>query len=79
MQKADTLIRTKLRLPFTPPELVPRPRLQARITEGLCWSLFPSYSSSVWVTRVLQGQELMFHSFGCIISHGWTHSCQGSW
>jgi LuxR family maltose regulon positive regulatory protein len=35
MQKADTLIRTKLRLPFIRPELVPRPRLQARITEGL--------------------------------------------
>jgi len=35
MQQADTLIRTKLHLPFTRPELVPRPRLQARITEGL--------------------------------------------
>jgi len=39
MQKADTLIRTKLRLPFTRLELVPRPRLQARITEGLCGPL----------------------------------------
>jgi LuxR family maltose regulon positive regulatory protein len=36
MQKADTLIRTKLRLPFTRLELIPRPRLQARIMEGLC-------------------------------------------
>jgi LuxR family maltose regulon positive regulatory protein len=36
MQKADALIRTKLRLPFTRLELVPRPRLQARIAEGLC-------------------------------------------
>ncbi len=35
MQKADTLIRTKLRLPFTRPGLVPRPRLQARIAQGL--------------------------------------------
>jgi LuxR family maltose regulon positive regulatory protein len=35
MQKADTLIHTKLHLPFIRPELVPRPRLQARITEGL--------------------------------------------
>lgn len=35
MQKADTLIRTKLHLPFTRPELVPRPRLQTRIVEGL--------------------------------------------
>jgi LuxR family maltose regulon positive regulatory protein len=35
LQKADTLIRTKLHLPFTRLELVPRPRLQARITEGL--------------------------------------------
>jgi len=35
MQKADTLIRTKLRLPFTRSELVPRPRLQARIAQGL--------------------------------------------
>jgi LuxR family maltose regulon positive regulatory protein len=35
-QEADTLIRTKLHLPFTRLELVPRPRLRARITEGLC-------------------------------------------
>jgi LuxR family maltose regulon positive regulatory protein len=35
MQKADTLIRTKLHLPFTRPELVPRPRLQERIAQGL--------------------------------------------
>ena len=35
MQKADTLIRTKLRLPFTRPSLVHRPRLQTRIAEGL--------------------------------------------
>jgi LuxR family maltose regulon positive regulatory protein len=39
MQKTDTLIRTKLHLPFTRPELVPRPRLQARIREGLCGPL----------------------------------------
>ena len=35
MQQADPLIRTKLRLPITRPDLVPRPRLQARIMEGL--------------------------------------------
>jgi LuxR family maltose regulon positive regulatory protein len=35
MQKADTLIRTKLRLPFTRPGLVPRPRLQEQIAQGL--------------------------------------------
>jgi len=35
MQRADTLIRTKLRLPFTRPSLVHRPRLQAQIAEGL--------------------------------------------
>jgi LuxR family maltose regulon positive regulatory protein len=35
MQKADTLIRTKLHLPFIRPGLVCRPRLQARIAEGL--------------------------------------------
>jgi len=35
MQKADTLIRTKLRLPFTRLELVPRPRLQEQIAQGL--------------------------------------------
>lgn len=35
MQKADQLIRTKLRPPFTRLELVPRPRLQERIAEGL--------------------------------------------
>jgi LuxR family maltose regulon positive regulatory protein len=35
MQKIDLLIRTKLRSPFTRPELVPRPRLQARVMEGV--------------------------------------------
>lgn len=35
VNKADPLIRTKLRLPFTRRELVPRPRLQARVAEGL--------------------------------------------
>jgi len=35
MQKSDPLIRTKLHLPFIRPNLVPRPRLQARIVEGL--------------------------------------------
>ena len=35
MQKIDTLIRTKLRPPFTRAVLVPRPRLEARIVEGL--------------------------------------------
>ncbi len=35
MQKADPLIRTKLRLPFTRPGLVLRPRLQEQISQGL--------------------------------------------
>ena len=35
MQKADPLIRTKLRLPFTRSELVLRPRLQEHIAHGL--------------------------------------------
>ena len=35
MQKAETLIRTKLRLPFTRPGLVSRPRLQEQIAQGL--------------------------------------------
>jgi LuxR family transcriptional regulator, maltose regulon positive regulatory protein len=35
MQKADTLIRTKLHLPFTRRGLVSRPRLQEQITQGL--------------------------------------------
>lgn len=35
MQKADPLIRTKLRLPFLRRELVPRPRLQEQILQGL--------------------------------------------
>src|SRR5512139_3699617 len=35
MQKADPLIRTKLRLPFTRPGLVPRPRLQEQVVQGL--------------------------------------------
>ena len=39
MQKADPLIRTKLRPPFSRLELVPRLRLQARIKEGLCGPL----------------------------------------
>src|SRR5512147_56327 len=39
MQKADTLIRTKLHLPFTRPGLVSRPRLQEQIRQGLCGPL----------------------------------------
>jgi ATP/maltotriose-dependent transcriptional regulator MalT len=35
MQKADPLIRTKLRLPFTRTEQVSRPRLQEKIAQGL--------------------------------------------
>jgi LuxR family maltose regulon positive regulatory protein len=35
MPKADPLIRTKLRLPFTRSELVPRPRLQEQVASGL--------------------------------------------
>ncbi len=35
MQKADSLIRTKLHLPFTRTELVPRARLQEQIAQGL--------------------------------------------
>lgn len=35
MQKTDPLIRTKLRPPFTRSELVPRPRLQEQIAQGL--------------------------------------------
>jgi LuxR family transcriptional regulator, maltose regulon positive regulatory protein len=35
MQKADPLIRTKLRLPFTRGELVARPRLQELVAQGL--------------------------------------------
>lgn len=35
MQNLDTLIRTKLRLPLARPGMIARPRLQARIAEGL--------------------------------------------
>lgn len=35
MQSVNTLIRTKLRQPFSRPGFVSRPRLQTRITEGL--------------------------------------------
>ncbi|HSL45450.1 MAG TPA: LuxR C-terminal-related transcriptional regulator [Anaerolineales bacterium] len=35
MQKTDTLIHTKLRLPSIRPSLVPRPRLQKQIVQGL--------------------------------------------
>ena len=35
MEASDALIRTKLHLPFTRRELVPRPRLQARSAQGL--------------------------------------------
>ncbi len=38
-QKADTLIRTKLRLPYIRPGLVSRPRLQEQIARGLCGPL----------------------------------------
>jgi LuxR family maltose regulon positive regulatory protein len=34
-QQADTLIRTKLRPPFTRSKLVPRPRLRERVVQGL--------------------------------------------
>lgn len=39
MQNPDPLIRTKLRRPFIRPSLVPRPRLQACIAEGLRYPL----------------------------------------
>src|SRR5512135_1126399 len=39
MQTLDPLIHTKLRLPFTRPGLVARPRLQAQIVQGLCGPL----------------------------------------
>jgi len=39
MRKADSLIRTKLYVPFTRPDLVPRPRLQACVTAGLRYPL----------------------------------------
>ena len=39
MQAADPLIHTKLRLPFTRPGLVSRPRLQEQIVQGLCGPL----------------------------------------
>jgi LuxR family maltose regulon positive regulatory protein len=39
MQKNDPLIRAKLRMPFTRSDLVSRPRLQTRITEGLRYPL----------------------------------------
>lgn len=39
MNNIDPLIRTKLRLPFTRPGLVVRPRLQERIAHGLCGPL----------------------------------------
>ena len=39
MQKPDRLIRTKLRLPFTRPELVPRLRLQKQVAQGICGPL----------------------------------------
>ena len=43
MQKTDTLIRTKLHLPFTRPGLVSRPRLQEQITQGLSRSAYPDH------------------------------------
>ncbi|HVP21578.1 MAG TPA: LuxR C-terminal-related transcriptional regulator [Anaerolineaceae bacterium] len=39
MLKADPLIRTKLRLPFTRRGLVPRPRLEEQVAQGLCGPL----------------------------------------
>ena len=39
MKPSDPLIRTKLRLPFTRPGLVSRPRLQELVAQGLCGPL----------------------------------------
>jgi LuxR family maltose regulon positive regulatory protein len=39
MQQVDQLIRTKLRLPSTRSGLVPRPRLQEQIMQGLHYPL----------------------------------------
>ncbi|NMB88645.1 MAG: hypothetical protein GYA17_09810, partial [Chloroflexi bacterium] len=39
MSPTDPIIRTKLRLPFTRPGLVARPRLQRQIVQGLCGPL----------------------------------------
>jgi LuxR family maltose regulon positive regulatory protein len=39
MNKADLIIRTKLRAPFTRSELILRPRLQEKIAQGLCGPL----------------------------------------
>jgi LuxR family transcriptional regulator, maltose regulon positive regulatory protein len=39
MNKNDRIIRTKLRLPFTRPGLVSRPRLQEQVAQGLCGPL----------------------------------------
>src|SRR5512143_219497 len=39
MQTPDPLIRTKLHPPFTRPGLVPRPRLQEQVAQGLCGPL----------------------------------------
>ncbi len=39
MPRTDPLIRTKLRLPFSRSELVPRPRLQEQVARGLCGPL----------------------------------------
>ncbi len=62
MQKADPLIRTKLHLPFTRPGLVHRPRLQTRITEGLCGPL------TLITAPAGFGKTTLVAS--CIVNHG---------
>lgn len=67
MQMAVPLIRTKLRLPFTRPELVPRPRLQERIAQGLCGPL------TLIVAPAGYGKTTLIAS--CIVDSG----CLAAW
>jgi LuxR family maltose regulon positive regulatory protein len=62
LQKADTLIRTKLRPPFIRAELVPRPRLQEQIARGLRGPLTPITAPAGF------GKTTLVAS--CIVSYG---------
>lgn len=54
MQRADPIIHTKLRLPFTQADLVSRPRLQERIWQGLRGPLSRLWNLNLDVLSVVE-------------------------
>lgn len=54
MQRADPIIHSKLRLPFTQADLVSRPRLQERIWQGLRGPLSRLWNLNLDVLSVVE-------------------------